>query len=344
MDAAIDMVPPPSDRPLKTWLRIVAFLVFCMIILGGATRLTDSGLSITEWQPVMGAIPPLSAADWNDVFEKYKLTTEFKLQNAAMSLADFKVIFWWEWAHRLLGRLIGVAFALPLLVFAVMGKIRGKLWPRLLLLLALGAAQGALGWYMVASGLAGRLDVSQYRLAAHLTLASSIFAAIVWVAMGLGRSRHAPRSFDDWFAALLVGLILLQIAAGGFVAGLDAGQGYNTWPKIDGAWLPSGLDVMKPLWRNAFENALTVQFNHRMMAYVIFVLGLIHAWRAFSLSALTLGYAIFTQAALGVLTLLLAVPVALGLAHQAMAMIVLMIAIWNLHTRLAMPLPAPDRR
>jgi heme a synthase len=293
---------------------------------------------------VMGAIPPLNEMDWNAVFDKYKQTTEFQVQNSAMSLSDFKVIFWWEWAHRFLGRLIGVAFALPLLLFAVMGKIRGKLWPRLLLLLALGAAQGALGWYMVASGLIDRVDVSQYRLAAHLTLASFIFAAVLWVAMGLGRIRYAPRSFDDWFAALMVCLILLQIAAGGFVAGIDAGQGYNTWPKIDGAWLPQGLDAIKPVWRNAFENALTVQFNHRMLAYLILALSLIHAWRAFSLPALTLAYMIFAQATLGVLTLLLGVPVALGLAHQAMAMLVLMIAVWNLHTRLATPSPVPDPR
>ncbi len=343
MDAAIDTVPPPADKALKTWLKIVALMVFCMIILGGATRLTDSGLSITEWQPVMGAIPPLSDEDWSAAFEKYKQTTEFQSQNSAMPLADFKVIFWWEWAHRFLGRLIGVAFALPLLAFAVMGKIRGRLWPRLLMLLGLGAAQGALGWYMVASGLVGRVDVSQYRLAAHLTLASFVFAAILWVAMGLGRTRHAPRSFDDWFAALMAGLVLLQIASGGFVAGLDAGQGYSTWPKIDGAWVPQGLDAMKPMWRNAFENALTVQFNHRTLAYLIFALSLVHAWRAFSLPALTLAYIIFAQATLGVLTLLLGVPLPLGLAHQAMAMVVLLIAVWNLHTRLAMPLPVPDR-
>jgi heme a synthase len=325
----------PARAPLKTWLKIVAFMVFCMILLGGATRLTDSGLSITEWQPIMGAIPPLSDADWAALFAKYRQTTEFKVQNSAMSLTDFKVIFWWEWAHRQLGRLIGVAFALPLLVFALMGKIKGSLWPKLLILLVLGAAQGALGWYMVSSGLVGRTDVSQYRLAAHLTLASFLFAAIIWVAMGISRKRGIPRSFDDWSALLLVGLVLLQIAAGGFVAGLDAGMGYTTWPKMDGAWIPKGLDAMQPLWRNAFENALTVQFNHRLLAYITFAVAIIHAWRSFSLTGMVLAYLVFSQAILGILTLMFGVPLVLGLLHQAMAMLVLMTAVWNLHTRLS---------
>jgi heme a synthase len=342
----VEMAAPavPARDSVKTWLLFVAFLVFCMILLGGATRLTDSGLSITEWQPVMGAIPPLNGADWMTVFDKYKETAEFRLQNAAMTLTDFKFIFWWEWAHRLLGRLIGVAFALPLIVFAITRRIERRMWLPLLALLALGAAQGALGWWMVQSGLAQRLDVSQYRLAAHLTLAAFLFAALLWAAMGLSARRHAPRSFDDRFALLLVALILLQISAGGFVAGLDAGMGYTTWPRMDGAWIPQGLDAMQPFWRNIFENALTVQFNHRMLAYVILGVSLIHAWRAFSMPAMILAYAVFAQGTLGVLTLLLRVPLGLGLAHQAMAMIVLMAAVWNLHVRLAMPSPAPSQQ
>jgi heme a synthase len=281
---------------------------------------------------------------WSAVFEKYQQTTEFKLQNAAMTLADFKVIFWWEWAHRLLGRLIGVAFLVPLLVFAITRRIKARMLPALLLLFILGAAQGGLGWYMVQSGLAGRLDVSQYRLAAHLTLAAFLFAALIWAAVGLSKGHHAPRGFDDWFAVLLPALILLQIAAGGFVAGLDAGMGYTTWPKMEGAWIPPGLDAMQPLWRNAFENALAVQFNHRMLAYVILLLSLIHAWRSFSMTAMILAYAIFAQATLGVLTLLMQVPFSLALAHQAMAMIVLMAAVWNVHARLVRPSPVPDPR
>jgi cytochrome c oxidase assembly protein subunit 15 len=327
---------------VRLWLYFIAFLVFCMVIVGGATRLTDSGLSITEWRPLLGAIPPLNEADWLAAFEKYKLIPEYQIQNKGMELGDFKFIYWWEWAHRFLGRFIGVAFALPLIYFAVTRKIESRLWPRLLALFVLGGAQGALGWYMVSSGLIDRIDVSQYRLAAHLTLAALIFSAIIWVAKGVGARRHYPSSTDDWFALLLVVLILLQIAAGGFVAGLDAGQGYATWPKMDGQWIPTGLMATAPGWRNFFENAMTVQFDHRIMAYFILLAAIIHAWRSFTLPAMVLAYAVFTQACLGVLTLLLHVPLAVALVHQAGAMIVLTAAVWNLHTRLVIRSPAPD--
>ena len=327
---------------VRLWLYFIAFLVFCMVIVGGATRLTDSGLSITEWRPLLGAIPPLNEADWLDAFEKYKLIPEYQIQNKGMELGDFKFIYWWEWAHRFLGRFIGVAFALPLIYFAVTRKIESRLWPRLLALFVLGGAQGALGWYMVSSGLIDRIDVSQYRLAAHLTLAALIFAAIIWVAKGVGARRHYPSSTDDWFALLLVILILLQIAAGGFVAGLDAGQGYATWPKMDGQWIPSGLMATAPGWRNFFENAMTVQFDHRILAYFILLAAIIHAWRSFTLPAMVLAYAVFTQACLGVLTLLLHVPLAVALVHQAGAMIVLTAAVWNLHSRLVIRSPVPD--
>jgi heme a synthase len=327
---------------VRRWLHFVALLVFCMVIVGGATRLTDSGLSITEWRPLLGAIPPLNEADWRALFEKYKLIPQFKIQNAGMSLDDFKFIFWWEWTHRLLGIFTGVCFIVPLLLFTLKHKIGPTLWPRLLALFVLGGAQGALGWYMVSSGLIDRVDVSQYRLAAHLTLAAFIFAAIVWIAKGVGRTRHYPASFDDWFAAVLIGLILLQIAAGGLVAGLDAGQGYTTWPKMDGQWIPEGLTAMAPGWRNIFENALTVQFDHRTLAYLILLVAIIHAWRSFTLPAMILAYAVFTQACLGVLTLLLHVPLAVALVHQAGAMIVLTTAVWNLHKRLVIQSPVPD--
>jgi heme a synthase len=327
---------------VRLWLYFIAFLVFCIVIVGGATRLTDSGLSITEWRPLLGAIPPLNEADWLAAFEKYKLIPEYQIQNKGMELGDFKFIYWWEWAHRFLGRLIGMAFALPLIYFAVTRKIESRLWPRLLALFVLGGAQGVLGWYMVSSGLIDRIDVSQYRLAAHLTLAALIFSAIIWVAKGVGARRHYPSSTDDWFALLLVVLILLQIAAGGFVAGLDAGQGYATWPKMDGQWIPTGLMATAPGWRNFFENAMTVQFDHRIMAYFILLAAIIHAWRSFTLPAMVLAYAVFTQACLGVLTLLLHVPLAVALVHQAGAMIVLTAAVWNLHTRLVIRSPAPD--
>ena len=327
--------PSQAAAPqIRLWLYSIAFLVFCMVVVGGATRLTESGLSITEWRPLLGAIPPMNEADWLAAFEKYTLIPEYQIQNRGMSLGDFKFIYWWEWAHRILGRFIGVAFAVPLIYFALTWKIETRLWLRLLALLALGGAQGALGWYMVSSGLIDRVDVSQYRLAAHLALAALIFAAIIWVAKGAGARRHYPSSSDDWFAVFLVLLIFLQIAAGGFVAGLDAGQGYSTWPKMDGQWIPSGLLQMTPGWLNFFENALTVQFDHRFLAYFILLAAVIHAWRSFTLPAMILAYAVITQACLGVLTLLLHVPLGVALVHQAGAMIVLAAAVWNLHKRL----------
>ncbi len=341
------MESPPTRAELaaprvRMWLNFMAFLVFCMVIVGGATRLTNSGLSITEWQPLLGAIPPLSTADWLAAFDKYKLIPQFATLNQGMSLGDFKFIYWWEWTHRFLGRFIGAAFAVPFIYFAATRKLQLRLLPRLFLLFMLGGAQGALGWYMVSSGLIDRVDVSQYRLAAHLTLAALIFAGMVWVAKGVGRYRQRPSDFDDWFAVLLVALVLLQIAAGGFVAGLDAGQGHQTWPQMDGQWIPDGLLAMQPGWRNYFENALTVQFDHRMLAYTVLLASIYHAWRSFSLPSMILMYAVFTQACAGILTLLLHVPLAAALVHQAGAMIVLTAAVWNLHARLVIQSPAPD--
>ena len=337
-----DISSVTRQKPVATWLYFIAFLVFCMVIVGGATRLTDSGLSITEWKPIMGAIPPLTDADWQEAFQKYQQIPEYKLQNAGMSLADFKTIFWWEWGHRFFGRVIGLAFALPFAYFALRRRLDSKLWPRLLILLALGAAQGAMGWFMVYSGLSDRVDVSQHRLAAHLSLAALIYISILWVALGIGRQRSRPSTGDDWLALLMVVLVFVQVAAGGFVAGLDAGMGYNTWPKMDGAWIPQGLLVMQPAWHNFFENALTVQFQHRVLAYVLLLVAMIHAWRSFSASAFLLLYAIFAQAVVGIATLLLHVPIAIALMHQAMAFIVLAVAAWNLHRHLVISLPDPD--
>jgi cytochrome c oxidase assembly protein subunit 15 len=329
---------------VRLWLYAMAFLVFCMVIVGGATRLTDSGLSITEWRPLLGAIPPLNEADWQAAFEKYKLIPEYQIQNRGMPLSEFKFIYWWEWAHRFLGRFIGVAFALPLIFFTLTRRIDRTVWPRLLALFILGGLQGALGWYMVASGLVDRVDVSQYRLAAHLTLAAVIFAAIIWVAMGMGRTRKPASSYNDWFAVFLVALILLQIAAGGFVAGLDAGQGYATWPRMDGQWIPSGLWAMAPGWKNAFENAMTVQFNHRVLAYILLLAAAVHAWQCRTWPATILACAVFAQALLGILTLLLHVPLAAALIHQGGAMIVLALALWNIHARLVIRSPDPGPR
>jgi heme a synthase len=329
---------------VRLWLNFIAFLVFCMVIVGGATRLTNSGLSITEWQPLLGAIPPLNEADWAVAFEKYKLIPQFKAFNADMTVGEFKFIYWWEWAHRFLGRLVGVAFAGPFIYFAVMRKLELRLLPRLLVIFLLGGAQGALGWYMVSSGLIDRVDVSQYRLATHLTLAALIFAATLWVAKGVVGQRRFFSDFDNWFAIFLVGMVLLQITAGGFVAGLDAGQGYQTWPKMDGQWIPSGLFAMVPNWKNMFENAMTVQFNHRILAYLILLATIINAWRCRSTSSMGLVLAVFAQASLGILTLLLHVPLEMALVHQAGAMVVLAVAIWNLHMRLVTQSPAPGLR
>ncbi len=326
-----------AARPLiRAWLWFAAFLVFAMVIVGGATRLTDSGLSITEWQPLLGAIPPLSEADWLQAFDKYKKIPEYSLVNQGMSLADFKVIYWWEWTHRFLGRFIGLVMIAPFLVLWLTRRIERRLLPRLAGLIVLGGLQATLGWYMVKSGLVDRVDVSQYLLSAHLTLATVILGAIVWTALGIGDlSRHPPRTGRDWAAAGLVALVLLQVALGGFVAGLDAGMGYNTWPLMDGQWLPKGLMIMDPSWRNFFENAMTVQFDHRLVAYTLAVYAALHAWRVKSRAAKAVFHAVLLQIGLGIWTLLAQVPLWLGLAHQAGAMIVLATAVWNLHDALS---------
>lgn len=311
---------------IARWLGLIALMIFAMVIVGGATRLTGSGLSITEWKPIVGTIPPLSANDWQDAFEKYKLSSQYRLQNQGMSLGDFQFIFWWEWAHRLLGRLVGFVFAVPFLWFVLRGQLPRGLWPKLLVLFVLGGAQGALGWYMVASGLVDRVAVSQYRLAAHLTLASFLFAAVLWTMFSL---KSANQNSKSKLAMVLPFLVLLQIAAGSFVAGLDAGQGYNTWPLMDGQVIPQGLGAMQPTWINVFENALTVQFDHRLLAYGIFALAIFHAARLRSNSSMLLVLAIAMQACLGVATLLWHVPLALALLHQGGAMVVLLAAVWN---------------
>jgi cytochrome c oxidase assembly protein subunit 15 len=326
-----------AARPLiRAWLWFAAFLVFAMVIVGGATRLTDSGLSITEWQPLLGAIPPFTEADWLSAFEKYKQIPEYSIVNQGMSLADFKFIYWWEWAHRFLGRFIGLVMIVPFLFLWLTRRIERRLMPRLAGLIILGGLQGALGWYMVKSGLVDRVDVSQYRLAAHLTLATVILAAIVWTALGIGdERRRLPQAGRDWAATGLVALVLLQVALGGLLAGLDAGMGYNTWPLMDGRWIPQGLLIMEPLWRNFFENAMTVQFDHRLVAYAVTIYAAAYAWRWRSPAAKAVFHAVLLQVALGIGTLLAQVPLWLGLAHQAGAMIVFATAIWALHEALS---------
>ncbi len=344
----------PPDAPARSmpmavriWLASVAVLIFIMVIVGGATRLTGSGLSITEWQPILGAIPPLSAADWQAAFDKYRQIPQYQLINRGMSLEEFQFIYWWEWGHRFLGRVIGVAFAVPLVVFAALGMISRQLMPRLLLLLLLGGLQGFMGWYMVQSGLADRVSVSQYRLAAHLGLAAVIYVGIIWVMLGVGRQRAVNLGWQNISACVLMALIFMQIIAGAFVAGLKAGFTYNTWPLMDGQIVPAGLLAMSPWWLNLFENIATVQFTHRVTAYALVVYALLHAaaaWRAGSPaanSALLIAAAVFVQAAIGVWTLLWVVPLELGLIHQAGAFILLALGVFHLH---ALSAPEPDRR
>jgi heme a synthase len=338
----MDSFQSSKSPAVAVWLWAIAVLIFCMVIVGGATRLTDSGLSITEWQPLLGAIPPLSAADWAEAFEKYKLIPEYKIQNRGMSLDEFQFIYWWEWAHRFLGRIIGVAFVVPLIVFAVTGRISKSQWPRLALLFVVGGLQGALGWYMVSSGLAERVDVSQYRLAAHLTLAVLLFAAVVFTALTLNRMKQPTFNSAAWVAIGFIAVLFLQVAAGGFVAGLDAGHASYSWPKMNEAWIPDGLSILQPQWRNWFENALAVQFNHRLLAYVLLAFALAQAFWLRTTTSLVVLAAVVAQAALGVFTVLWQVPLTTALAHQGGALIVLTLAVVHLVSVMKAPVPNPQ--
>ncbi len=334
---------PVAQRAIAAWLFVVAGLVLVMVTVGGATRLTGSGLSITEWQPLLGAIPPLSEGDWIIAFDKYRLIAQYKLINKGMSLDAFKFIYWWEWGHRQLGRFIGLAYGLPFLAFMIAGLVPRQLMPRLVGLLVLGGLQGAMGWYMVKSGLTDRVNVSQYRLAAHLTLAAVIFAGLLWVALdALGRKRIRLRTLSRGATALsgaLVVLVLVQISLGALVAGTSAGLSHNTWPLMDGRVVPSGLFAMSPAWINVFENVAAIQFNHRLLAYVIAVLALWQGWHAWATAddehvratGVLLAVAVLAQVAVGVWTLLALVPLWLGLVHQAMAFLLLAVAVWHRH-------------
>lgn len=349
---AVLSAAPVADRlrPVRLWLYAVAALIVLMVMVGGATRLTESGLSITEWKPVTGTLPPLSEAAWQAEFQKYQQIPQYQQVNRGMSLDEFRTIFWWEWGHRLLGRLIGFVFLVPFLYFLWRGLVTGPLRWKLGGLFLLGGLQGAVGWWMVASGLVGRVDVSQYRLATHLTLACLILAATVAVADGLRPARAAavPAARRPWAVALALGLfllVMLQIFLGGLVAGLDAGLTYTTWPLMDGNFIPpaENLLVQQPGWRNLFENVLTVQFNHRMTAYAVLALAVVN-WLALRGAGPAAGRAgllvvlVAAQALLGILTLIHQVPIDIALAHQFGATLVLIAATVHLcRTRAAMP-------
>lgn len=334
------MTSAAHDRIVRLWLIAVAALIFAMVLVGGATRLTESGLSIVEWKPVTGAIPPLTERHWEEAFEGYRTIPQYRELNRGMTLDEFKTIYYWEWSHRFLGRFIGAAFLLPFLFFLWRGWIAEGLKKRLWLIFGLGALQGAVGWWMVASGLSERTEVSQYRLATHLILAVGIYAAIVWT---LRRKRGSPdlavAARHRVTAGLLVVAIFLQFYLGALVAGLRAGRVFNTWPQIDGALVPSAARLFfeQPWWRNLFDNALMVQFNHRMLAYALWCLALWHlvdtlrsrAATSVANGALLLLILMTVQAGLGVMTLLHMVPIGLALMHQAMALIVLTVALWH---------------
>ncbi len=332
-----------GGRDVSLWLWLVAALVFAMVVVGGATRLTESGLSITEWQPLLGAFPPLSEAAWMTAFDKYKHIPQYTALNQSMSLEDFKFIYYWEWSHRLLGRLIGVVFALPLVFFWWTGRIRRDAGMKFLGILALGGVQGVIGWYMVKSGLSDRIEVSQYRLALHLTTAFMILGLLVWLALEEwpGEPRvtgEVASPLIKRMAAVIVAAVLMQVVLGAFVAGLRAGYIYNTWPSMDGQFVPSDYWI-KPAYLSFFESHAAAQFNHRMMAYLVAALAFIQVWLTgrtavddrIRLTALWLGAVIIIQIGLGIATLLAHVPLNLGLLHQGGGALVLVMAVVHLH-------------
>ena len=322
-----------NRNTISAWLFLCAALVFAIVVVGGVTRLTRSGLSIVEWQPLIGAIPPLDEADWQRLFAQYRGTPEFKLVNFDMTLEGFKRIFWWEYIHRLLGRVIGLVFLLPLLWFWLRRRIDKALAWKLGAVFLLGAAQGALGWYMVKSGLVADPRVSQFRLTAHLGLALAIFSAQLWIALDLVKPRtRALRGL----AAALPAVVFLMALSGGMVAGLRAGYAYNSFPLMNGHVVPPEIWLLDPWWRNFGYNMATVQFVHRAFFWLLAVLVPLAWWRCRALGAAhALAAAFALQAALGIGTLVLGVPVALAAAHQGGAVLLLGAALWYSHERAA---------
>ncbi len=331
-------------RHVAAWLFACAALAFLVVLIGGVTRLTRSGLSIVEWQPLVGALPPLTQADWEALFAKYRETPEFRQVNFSMTLEGFKRIFWWEYIHRLLARLIGVVFLLPYLYFLVRKNLDRPLAWKLGGIFLLGALQGTVGWYMVKSGLVDDPKVSPVRLTMHLGLALAIFSAELWLAMQL----LAPKQRFDGFALFLPVIVFLMALSGGMVAGLRAGYAYNTFPLMNGHIVPPEVMLLEPWWRNFVYNMATVQLVHRAFFWALAVLVLVAWWRnreSAAGNALLLTFAV--QASLGIATLLTGVPVGLGSAHQGGAVLVLAAALWYAHsteTARTSGLPAPPAR
>ena len=325
-----------NHKHIAIWLLACCATIFAMIILGGVTRLTGSGLSMVQWEPIMGVLPPLNQAQWEDAFLLYQQFPEYKLKNFAMSLGEFKSIFWFEYGHRLLGRSIGIIFLLPFLFFLVKGKIDKVLTPKLITMFVLGGLQGLMGWYMVKSGLVNDPHVSQYRLTAHLALAIVIYAYMFWVALDLlyprvdDKAKSSNRKLGQ-LSLIITMIIFITALSGGFVAGTRAGFAFNTFPLMDGRLIPVGLFELSPAWRNFFENIVTVQFNHRVLATLLFLIIPAFYWiarKSQQESHINTGLhlllaALALQLTLGITTLLLVVPVALAAAHQAGAVILL---------------------
>lgn len=343
MDRSLEAWPVTQRRAVAVWLFVICGLVFAMVVVGGYTRLTNAGLSIVDWKPIVGAIPPLSDAAWADEFAKYQSSPEYQQVNTHFTLEQFKPIFWTEWFHRFLGRVIGLAFAIPLIVFAARGWLPRRLLPWLVAIFVLGGLQGALGWFMVKSGLVHRPEVSQYRLTAHLSAAVLILGVTTWTALTLLTPR-APRfdsparaSIARW-ARLALAVVCVMIVSGGFVAGTDAGFRWNTFPTMDGALVPSEL-YPSPALTAPFEDERTIQWNHRVLALIVTLTLVSFWWRAsrasvpreIRVAAHFVLIALVLQAALGIATLLHGVPVALGVSHQAGAIVLFTACILAVH-------------
>jgi len=329
-----------APNTVRNWLIVVAVMIFSMIVLGALTRLTESGLSMVEWQPITGWLPPLSEEAWRAELQKYAASPQGRMINRGLDVAEFQQIFWLEFLHRLWGRLIGLAFALPLAWFWLRGRLPAELKPRLVIMLVLGGLQGALGWAMVASGLVDRPSVSHYRLAAHLLLAVALYAYTVWLILEIGPGPRVRRPNDPLAArasTVLIGLLLVVMTWGAFMAGLRAGTSHNTFPTMSGYWIPPGMFDRSPAWINLFENGTTVQFIHRWMAKLLFLGVLALAafrWRAETATAAAMAV---LQLSLGIATILSGVNIGIATAHQAGAVLLLTTLLVVRHRTMASP-------
>ncbi len=326
------------DVIIASWLIVIMVMVFVMIVLGGVTRLTHSGLSMVEWHPITGWLPPIGDTAWLEIFNKYKMFPEFQKINKNMDLSGFKSIFWLEYLHRLWGRLIGLAFLIPFIVFCAYGWVSRELAPKLILMFFLGGLQAVLGWYMVKSGLVDRPDVSQYRLTAHFSLALIIIGIIEWVVLGLlfpKRTTSKEKPLGILSTIVFIWAFITAIS-GGFVAGIDAGFSYNTFPLMNGNFFPPELYQLSPFYLNMFEDVISVQFNHRLLAQSLFLIvailwlkaGKVELGKRGRLAINVLATVVLVQVVLGITTLLLMVPVTIGAFHQAGAVVVFMAALW----------------